>query len=490
MFKWAGRRISNKLTALITDSGDGLALTEVLQHSDLSASAKAEVPELVDFLMPQMDEPPNAKQRERLAELAGWALTPPFLKERFDFRLSRNAANLLSQFPGQILKRTLYTDSPLPHALRDFLGSPFAHQEVYCGHFQRITEALLRATRGEIFQQLVKDFLMSLIPRTRSLALRTLLLRIITDCAVAFEGEAPLAGMTLPDLLRSLTAHGAKLACHGKGKPVPHRQKEPAPLPENVRMDELKYTHVVEPLRKRYVRHPGERPLGKSGKRNKMIPEYEESVFAVLSILKELEDENPPAFESLRTPDILRHLLKIGRDAHTKSVVLPLVYRLIGTLRKLPPTGPEDTDAVFEEFQPLGPLDKHRVFHMFPMWPKQLLQMAKPWFFNRDPESDSLNTAFVRTVMELKDTELEAFLLEENGKVLLDVMDGIPRPGERLLNGQLLKLALFIADPDRNKVVTPLMMDPRWREFVIEKLLFWRGIEFAARQLDETEEES
>jgi hypothetical protein len=471
-FCWKPQKLTNGLTLLLASDGD-CPPRAVLENSDLSVSVTYEIPELIDY----------CAVPSHLQELAEWALTSKFIRERFDFRVSRNAANLLSSLSVGLLQRLLEPGSPLVAALGDFLNTPYARAPVFCGHFQRIFDAVARATRGEILRRLPESFVPALLGRMRELPLRVVVLHLFTDAGDAFSGESPAAGRSLGDFCAELTKRGAELALCARGE-----RRAPRQSPPNVDCDVTIWPRSydmseIQKVRHRTTRRHSDPPLGKAGGRHKKLSEYEGGIFGIVALIKDINDESAGGVVPFQRADTIQNLLDIGRNAHRNSSVLPLVYRWIQTIISLEESVPEPIAAVLKEYAPRDPgsLPNRRVAAMFALWPRELIGRALPLFFQDPTFSDTLNVAVVRWVRKMPDDERRQFLLADGERVLKSLVVAVPDPeavdGRITVNGHVIQLALFIADPDDNHVVTPFMRGDVWRQFAITRLLFWRSLE-------------
>jgi hypothetical protein len=45
------------------------------------------------------------------------------------------------------------------------------------------------------------------------------------------------------------------------------------------------------------------------------------------------------------------------------------------------------------------------------------------------------------------------------------------------INGQVIHCALFLADPDQNKAITPFMKGSVWTQFIASRVAFYRAVE-------------
>jgi hypothetical protein len=481
MFAWTPQKISNGLTLRIESLGSSCTVRDILENNDLSVSVTYEVPQLIDFFAPQNPAAPDPACIDHLKDLTTWALTSKNLTQRFDYRNCRNAANVLASISTPLLQRLLYPNSPLVDDLRAFLGTPYSDEDVFCGHFQRMLEAAARATHGEIMRAFPRDFFDTVIKRLRHIAFRTLIVHLISDVPEIFSGEDPPAGMTLVGLLRRLTGHAAEMAAHGHGKPVPPTPPTMTTDHEAGRYPRL-YTDVTERSRPRHARHPGDPPLGATVKRGKTVAEYDEDVYGALVIFGELSTEDQTIITQFCDPIIVENLLKIGRNAHSNSVAFPAVYGWVAAILHSVQPVPQEVQYVVGQWFPDIIPPPVRFVAMFQVWPGRLVRHAIPYFFTEPPISDTFNEAFLDFVQSVPADQLRSFLEDEDNLVLRRIVVAVPFPPENepnitFLNGHVVKLALFIADPDRNKVRTPFMSGELWKAFLIYKLDYWRLLE-------------
>jgi hypothetical protein len=199
-----------------------------------------------------------------------------------------------------------------------------------------------------------------------------------------------------------------------------------------------------------------------------------------VSVIRDLYDEDSSILRHFRQPAIVAKLLQIGALAHRRSAVLPLVYRWVAAILGCEPGLWPELAQVLEEHKPREEgLSSARLANMFQIWPHTLARAAVPLFFSDPPFSDSLNAAFVAAVRDAKDRERRKLLTYEDDKLLKLIIHIVPAPPGSdseltLVNGHVVQLALFIADPDENKVVTKFMRGKLWTLFVITRLTFYR----------------
>lgn len=177
-------KINNGLTQLI-DSNPDVDLCQVLQHSDLSMSMRYECPQLIDFLT----EP------TKLDELLNWALTHEYDKVENSDKITRAAVMCLTTVSKKLQEKLL--DCPaFIESLKICLKNDIQKDLQICGHFQRIVELFIQHTNGGFLQHF-PNLPSFLIEHANVLALRGLLLRLMTDFADAFQEDNEYSAIAL-----------------------------------------------------------------------------------------------------------------------------------------------------------------------------------------------------------------------------------------------------------------------------------------------------
>ncbi|OHS99437.1 hypothetical protein TRFO_08358 [Tritrichomonas foetus] len=181
MFNFNRPKTVNKLTALF-DNGKIPTVEEILESTDLSISLRYEVPELVDFIVP--DETNDKTVLKSLLDLA-----LPLKKQNVhhDFRYRRNASNIFSTICGKLQDR-LHKDGTLSLRLQRFIErSEMRRTSEFAGHFSRITENYVRHSKGEFIKNnlnIVNNIIESLVDMT---PYSNLLANLISDYFDKFD---------------------------------------------------------------------------------------------------------------------------------------------------------------------------------------------------------------------------------------------------------------------------------------------------------------
>jgi hypothetical protein len=316
----------------------------------------------------------------------------------------------------------------------------------------------------------------------RQIPFRTLLVHFISDVPELFEGPNSPSRHSISSLFELITKRGVELSEHGRGHSHQHHKMSTSERSYDVRRIPVKYSEFAEPLRKRKVRHPGEDSIGKSQKRAKTILEYEESLYATVSLISELYQEEPDILTKIRTPEIIRNLLIIGRNARSNGGMLPIVYYWIREILRAKSEIPPEIQRIIDDNEMRDSIRIHRLIHMFQIWPLLFLNQVIEMFFSDPPISETLNQTVLTVIKEMSDNERREFLEAENERVLKSIVVFIPSPPEHItdrtfLNGHIMQLAFFIADPDKNKVVTEFMESSIWNLFIKSRLVVWKYIE-------------
>lgn len=153
--KRKGAAIKNSLTELFSHNPNP-SIEEVLGNSDVSSSIRYEIPQLLNYLIPEAhSQDTNEKDAPHLMELLNFALKletpesrwPPSL-ETIAYR--RNSANILSASSTKLNQRLLSSKLLITRLIR-FITQTDPNSTVYnyeyAGHFCRILEHLLRANQ-------------------------------------------------------------------------------------------------------------------------------------------------------------------------------------------------------------------------------------------------------------------------------------------------------------------------------------------------------
>jgi hypothetical protein len=293
-------------------------------------------------------------------------------------------------------------------------------------------------------------------------------------------------GSDLEGVLLWVVRRGLKNAKHGQGM---RGDKEPHVLSQSGKFEV--YTdceNVRVPILRKTRRSPDEKPVNRQPRRAKHVLEYEESLYGVVSLIRGLSEENTESLAYWCTPKILDHLFQIGSLAHSNSAILPAVYNCITMIIEAVPEIPIDVQHVMEKrMKETENMDKWRPARkvaIFPVFAKQLLPRMTDFFFQEPPFSDAFNSCFLDTIKKLTVSERYDFLSAQNDQFLRTLVIRFPAvPGEgegedvAPINGQVIHCALFLADPDQNKAITPFMRDTIWTDFVVSRLAFYRAVE-------------
>ena len=168
--------INNSVTRTLNENPDA-PLEKILSDSDLSSSIRAEIPQLIDYIT----------RPDILKRLLKWALTREFSDYENSDRLARASVLILSSL-SKALQERLQDDQIFIRALQDAKENHIENDLQLCGHFQRILEIYVRCTNGGFLQYFpnLTDFL---IQNCHVLALRELLLKLMTDFSEAYPEE-------------------------------------------------------------------------------------------------------------------------------------------------------------------------------------------------------------------------------------------------------------------------------------------------------------
>jgi hypothetical protein len=465
MALWTPRKVKNTLTALITQKGDDCEVREILSSPELHNSVMYETEELIGFFAPPAGEPPTDTTTRHLYELTSWAFTDCNIKDRFDFRLSRNAANMISDSSRQVLDRFLYPNSPLVKSLANFLGSHHCRHSVFCGHFQRIFESSLRATSGDLlFREPFStrfptplDFFTRIVGRIREMSFKLMLIHAISDVPDVF------ADGLLGKVLLALVECGRDNAGRSRSAPV---KEAAAPCEESPHKNVRIFDEPKKPT------EPPRRNI-----RPKTLEHYEATIYAVLSTIQGLLEENGDIVGELRKGEIVRPLIEIGMLVHRDSPVLQMVCRWVNAIVKGDSESeaplPNDVETVLANFRNRGSLGialkkKMMMFQILGGKDFGLMMELRAVFLKEPPVNDAFNSVYLGVIRSMDYHQLDDFLSADDGifvKTLVANIAPMFDDGATVFNGQLIDLAKFLLNKEGS---IPFMEPDIWREFAEE----------------------
>jgi hypothetical protein len=137
-------KTGNELLKLLETSKGSITLQELLLHKDLTASIKAEVPEVLDAIV---SRDPNAKcHLQSILDCALHAILPgKIIDSKFPMPRASMACTRVLCFPSQGLQRRLCRHPLFFASLREFPSTENGQTSpVLCGHFEEIIIATLR----------------------------------------------------------------------------------------------------------------------------------------------------------------------------------------------------------------------------------------------------------------------------------------------------------------------------------------------------------
>lgn len=169
-------KIKNGLTQLLDDNPNS-DVREVLANPDLSMTIRYECPQLIDYVT----------KPDVLKELLKFVLTREYDEVADSEKLVRSAMVCLSTISKQIQEK-LQDDPVFIKALQNCQKNDLWKDLQICGHFQRIVEVYVQHTNGGFLDHFpnISSFL---IKYSNILALRGLLLRLLTDFSDAFSED-------------------------------------------------------------------------------------------------------------------------------------------------------------------------------------------------------------------------------------------------------------------------------------------------------------
>lgn len=168
--------ITNSITKLFASDPHPPIYT-VMRDSNLIGSIRAEVLELINYIV----------QDDVMTTLTKWVLTTDKPKDDDNDRLIRSAVTIFST-ECKSLQEKLQDNQIFIKTLSDCMKNDMFNDLTICGHFQRITEAMIKYTNGGFLQHF-PNICSYLIGKIDILALKELLLRLMTDFQEAFSEE-------------------------------------------------------------------------------------------------------------------------------------------------------------------------------------------------------------------------------------------------------------------------------------------------------------
>lgn len=168
--------IQNSITRLFASDPHPSVYT-VMRDSDLIGSIRTEISELINYIV--LDDV--------MTTLTKWVLTPEKPKEEDGDRLVRSAVTIFST-ECKSLQEKLQDNQIFINALSKCMENDMYNHLQICGHFQRITEAMIKYTNGGFLQNF-PNLCSYLIGKINILALKELLLRLMTNFQEAFSEE-------------------------------------------------------------------------------------------------------------------------------------------------------------------------------------------------------------------------------------------------------------------------------------------------------------
>jgi len=180
-----GQQVENSITKLLEENPDAPVPT-VLADSDLQNSIRYEIPQLIRYIT----------KTENLTEVLKWGLTREYADVENSFRLARSAVAILSS-NSKALQEKLHDNELFINTLVQCQKNNLEDDLQLCGHFQRIIEAYVRYTNGGFLEHF-PGLCSYLIQRSHIVALRVLLVRLMTDFSQAFSDEKCEEPLSLP----------------------------------------------------------------------------------------------------------------------------------------------------------------------------------------------------------------------------------------------------------------------------------------------------
>lgn len=168
--------IQNSITKLFASDPHPSVYT-VMRDSDLKGSIRAEISELINYIV----------QDDVMSTLTQWALTTDKPKDEDGDRLVRSSVTIFST-ECKSLQEKLQDNQIFIDALSKCMKNDMYNNLQICGHFQRITEAMIKYTNGGFLQHF-PNLCSYLIGKINILALKELLLRLMTNFQEAFSEE-------------------------------------------------------------------------------------------------------------------------------------------------------------------------------------------------------------------------------------------------------------------------------------------------------------
>ena len=498
MFNWRRPRTKNSLTELINNEGDSVTVRDILGNVDLAECVRNAVPELITFFTPDPEtasEEELKKAEERLTELCDWAFTTKLFKEPADFRLSRNASNILSSVcTGFLSKFVRGMKGPLVDCLRGFIKSRYSEDTECCGHFQRCVEALARETHGDIFK-IWKDegehVFQMLLHRVGQLPLRGLCVTLISDYLddMWTDPVTPLV-----EILE--VAHEYMKKAAGKKGEKKERERG-GDRPVRLRGEKTREKRKV-------TKHKDERKCSVRWRVHR--DEYEKRALCALTVIKEAVAMNNEIIDVAQNPRVFEVLFRMGNECPEHLIsLLSAIWKMAADLmynkktlpaslvkfiqKSVPSSIPELSEEWWTNRSTLPkPYRGNRLLCQFPIWGAHFMCQMHRCLFVEPAVSDSFGYYFVKIFRMLSDDDRVRVMSYADHSLLKGIQKRVQRPPtdedylesdtkvRTQLNGFLVELALFITDTEMNKGVTDFMRTDEWTDWVIDVLMFYRRV--------------
>lgn len=437
------------------------SVKEILSTSDLLNAIRSESSELIGFLTPEsLDDPDIELKAERISDLTTWALTDRNNECALDYRVCRNACNMLSAPTSLLQKRVSYEGSPFIEIMRTFIGTKYAKKSEYAGHYMRIFEAAMRTSEGEFLKQM--DNCSAHDKKISNL----FYIKILKKVNISGFNQ----------LFVLLTSNASYL---------------------NILVDgntQLFVKNVLKVLKS---------IIKKSKTQKDKESKNDFWICCVFRALNDVFSKNPDLIEHFKIKKLLKKLMSMVLKLKDKSIVtISNAFNLLKKIKSgLDPSYFEDflqkysSKLQIKSNSFLKPdfikenaklLDFY--IYAFEVFGEKLIFQSYPLFFMESSINDNFCISFLNVIKNMNDETKRHFLTFNDDIILKKIIESISPPpindnntegsdsNSIITQGNILALAQYIANPEENKVTTPFMETPMWLEFVTKKLLVYELI--------------
>lgn len=435
------------------------SVKDVLSTSDLLSAIRGESSELIDFLTPVSTSDQDLKAKsERISMLTTWALSDRNNNEILDYRICRNACNILSAPSPLLQKRIAYKGSPFVSMMKSFIDTKYAKKSEYAGHYQRIFETALRVSNGDFLKLInvcsakenkIGDlFYIKIIKKANISGFNQLLILLASNnCYLNILTDGKIESF-IKNMFKVLRAIVKKLDDND--------EKED----KNI----FWISSLFRAINEIYTNNPS---LIVYFKKKKIL----KRLFSMIPRLR-----NKTIVIAANAFDLLKKITSSLDASYYKVFIDKYSPKL-----QFSPQLISNQDYIIENRKML-----EFIFFAFDIFGEKLIYQLYPLFFMEPSINDHFCISFLNIIKQMNDETKMRFLTFDDNIILKKTIESIPSPplnNDTIENtnyssfnskGNILALAQYIANPEENKVTTPFMETPIWIEFITKKLLVYK----------------